>query len=84
MTSVAIGPSEFFGVTLIENFPLLIFHRPAWGKRTAFGTEFPEQLQGWIPRLRVSFWGNWGLEELVEYARQEVERLLEVTCTPSS
>ena len=81
---LTIGPSEPFGVTLIEGFPLLIFHRPAWGRRTPYGAEFPEQLQGWIPRLRVSFWGNWGLEELVEYARQEVERLLEVTCTPSS
>ena len=72
------GAATLVGVTLIEGFPLIIFQRPAWGRRTPYGKEFPGDLGGFLPDLRLKFWGPWGIEKLLEYARREVESLTRV------
>ena len=66
------------GATLVEGVVLVVFHRPAWGRRTPYGREFPAQVGGFLPDRRYTFWGPWGMEGLVEYARREIERATEV------
>ena len=78
MTFPSLGPTELLGVTLIHGFPLILFQRPAWGRRTPYGREFPGDVGGWLPDFRLRFWGPWGVEQVVEYARAEVERLTEI------
>lgn len=69
---------EPVGVTLVEGQVLVLYRRPAWGKRTPYGPEWPRQLKGFLPRFQYSFWGPWGMEGLLEHAAGEIDRLLEV------
>ena len=69
---------EPIGATIVEGHVLILYHRPAHGKRTAYGREWPRQLKGFLPGFQYSFWGPWGMEALMEYARKEIHWLTEV------
>lgn len=63
-------------IILAEGKVLVVLYRPAWGKKTPYGLEFPEQYGGFLPDWRWTFWGWGSQEEVVEFAREHVERLL--------
>jgi len=82
---------QVVGAVCVLGKALVTLYRPAWGKRMSYGREFPEQYGGWLPDWHWTFWGWGSEEEVVEFARENVGRLLEqevsgeeVACTQSS
>ena len=63
------------GATLVEGVVLVVFHRPAWGRRTPYGREFPAQVGGFLPDWKWRFFLAGKVEDVISFAKREVEEL---------